>query len=79
MSNTKRFSGVPCQVDSIICSAFLYNHLGNQSRNWDYLIAANKYSEQIFESAFMYPKENILTYGYPRNDILHNYTSEYKH
>ncbi|RTX71810.1 glycosyltransferase [Staphylococcus gallinarum] len=50
----------------------------NQSRNWDYLIAANKYSEQIFESAFMYPKENILTYGYPRNDILHNYTSEYK-
>jgi CDP-glycerol glycerophosphotransferase len=51
----------------------------NQSRNWDYLIAANKYSEQIFESAFMYPKENILTYGYPRNDILHNYTSEYKH
>ncbi|MEJ7220184.1 CDP-glycerol:glycerophosphate glycerophosphotransferase [Staphylococcus gallinarum] len=50
----------------------------NQSRNWDYLIAANKYSEQIFESAFMYPRENILTYGYPRNDILHNYTSEYK-
>ncbi|MGW7908792.1 bifunctional glycosyltransferase/CDP-glycerol:glycerophosphate glycerophosphotransferase [Staphylococcus pseudoxylosus] len=50
-----------------------------QSRNWDYLIAANKYSEKIFESAFMYPKENMLTYGYPRNDILHNYSYEYKH
>lgn len=50
----------------------------NQSRNWDYLIAANKYSEEVFESAFMYPKEHILTYGYPRNDILHNYTSEDK-
>ncbi|MDG0843177.1 CDP-glycerol:glycerophosphate glycerophosphotransferase [Staphylococcus equorum] len=49
-----------------------------QSRNWDYLIAANKYSEEIFESAFMYPKENILTYGYPRNDVLHNYSDEYK-
>ncbi|WP_176722192.1 CDP-glycerol glycerophosphotransferase family protein, partial [Staphylococcus xylosus] len=51
----------------------------NQSRNWDYLIAANKYSEEVFESAFMYPKENILTYGYPRNDILHNYSADYKH
>ncbi|AVQ37071.1 bifunctional glycosyltransferase/CDP-glycerol:glycerophosphate glycerophosphotransferase [Staphylococcus kloosii] len=49
-----------------------------QSRNWDYLIAANKYSEKIFESAFMYPKENILTYGYPRNDILTNHSSLYK-
>lgn len=49
-----------------------------QSRNWDYLIAANKYSEQIFERAFKYPKSNILTYGYPRNDILTNYDSDYK-
>ncbi|MGE6630081.1 bifunctional glycosyltransferase/CDP-glycerol:glycerophosphate glycerophosphotransferase [Bacillus sp. NPDC077027] len=49
-----------------------------QSRNWDYLIAANKYSEEIFESAFMYPKEKILTYGYPRNDILINFTDDYK-
>lgn len=50
----------------------------NQSRNWDYLIAANKYSEEVFESAFMYPKENILTYGYPRNDVLHNHTNDDK-
>lgn len=50
----------------------------NQSRNWDYLIAANKYSENIFESAFMFPKEKILTYGYPRNDILSNHSKKYK-
>lgn len=50
----------------------------DQSRNWDYLIAANKYSQSIFESAFMYPSEKILTYGYPRNDILKNHSKEYK-
>lgn len=49
-----------------------------QSRNWDYLIAANKYSENIFESAFMYPKDRILTYGYPRNDILKNFSDDYQ-
>ncbi|WP_404398847.1 CDP-glycerol glycerophosphotransferase family protein [Mammaliicoccus sciuri] len=49
-----------------------------QSRNWDYLIAANKYSEDIFNSAFMYPREDILTYGYPRNEILTNHTEEHK-
>lgn len=49
-----------------------------QSRNWDYLIAANEYSESIFERAFMYPKSNILTYGYPRNDILSTYNNSYK-
>lgn len=54
------------------------NDFYNQSRKWDYLIAANKYSENIFASAFMYPKERMLTYGYPRNDILYNYTADYK-
>ncbi|WP_130860488.1 CDP-glycerol:glycerophosphate glycerophosphotransferase [Gracilibacillus phocaeensis] len=49
-----------------------------QSRDWDYLIAANKYSESIFESAFMYPREQILTYGYPRNDVLMNFSDTYK-
>ena len=42
------------------------------------MIADNKYSEQIFERAFKYPTSNILTYGYPRNDILSNYNQEYK-
>ncbi|PTI30387.1 CDP-glycerol glycerophosphotransferase family protein, partial [Staphylococcus warneri] len=49
-----------------------------QSRNWDYLIAANEYSKKIFERAFMYPSTNILTYGYPRNDVLTNHDDIYK-
>ncbi|MEJ7365907.1 CDP-glycerol glycerophosphotransferase family protein, partial [Staphylococcus epidermidis] len=48
-----------------------------QSRNWDYLIAANEYSKKIFERAFMYPSTNILTYGYPRNDVLTNHDDIY--
>lgn len=42
----------------------------HQSRRWDYLIAANQYSSDIFKSAFKFDKE-MLDYGYPRNDILH--------
>lgn len=42
----------------------------NQSRLWDYLIAPNKYSSDIFRRCFMYDKVMLET-GYPRNDILH--------
>lgn len=42
----------------------------HQSRQWDYLITANQYSSDIFEHAFMYPKQQMLPTGYPRNDIL---------
>jgi CDP-glycerol glycerophosphotransferase len=41
-----------------------------QSRAWDYLIAANQYSSDIFRRCFMYKKVMLET-GYPRNDILH--------
>jgi CDP-glycerol glycerophosphotransferase (TagB/SpsB family) len=41
-----------------------------ESRNWDYLIAANNYSSEIFERAFKYEKD-ILEYGYPANDIFY--------
>lgn len=41
-----------------------------QSRSWDYLVAANKFSEEVFKRAFVYDKP-MLKYGYPRNDILH--------
>lgn len=41
-----------------------------QSRRWDYLIAPNKYSSNIFKSAFLFEK-NMLQTGYPRNDILY--------
>lgn len=41
-----------------------------QSRLWDYLIAANQFSSDVFRSCFMYDKE-MLEFGYPRNDIMH--------
>jgi CDP-glycerol glycerophosphotransferase len=41
-----------------------------QSRAWDYLIAANQFSSDIFRKCFLYHKEMLET-GYPRNDILH--------
>lgn len=41
-----------------------------QSRSWDYLVAANKYSSDIFKRCFIYDKVMLET-GYPRNDILH--------
>jgi CDP-glycerol glycerophosphotransferase len=48
-----------------------YKHqVYKQSRAWDYLIAPNKYSSDIFRRCFMYDKEMLET-GYPRNDILH--------
>lgn len=36
---------------------------------WDYLIAQNDFSARIFRSAFGFEK-NMLTIGYPRNDVL---------
>ena len=41
-----------------------------QSRSWDYLIAPNQFSLDVFRSCFMYDGEMLKT-GYPRNDILH--------
>ncbi|MFB9974391.1 bifunctional glycosyltransferase family 2 protein/CDP-glycerol:glycerophosphate glycerophosphotransferase [Allobacillus sp. SKP2-8] len=40
-----------------------------EAARWDYLIAQNKYSSEIFKRAFMF-NGKILEYGYPRNDIL---------
>ncbi|PPA70290.1 CDP-glycerol glycerophosphotransferase family protein [Jeotgalibacillus proteolyticus] len=41
-----------------------------ESSKWDYLIAPNLYSKDIFKHAFSFKKEIILS-GYPRNDLLH--------
>ncbi|WP_102693053.1 bifunctional glycosyltransferase/CDP-glycerol:glycerophosphate glycerophosphotransferase [Rummeliibacillus pycnus] len=46
-----------------------------QSRLWDYLIAANPYSSKIFRSAFKFEKK-MLEYGYPRNDTLYKNNNE---
>ena len=47
------------------------NQVYKQSRAWDYLIAPNQYSSDIFRRCFMY-KKGMLETGYPRNDILHD-------
>lgn len=41
-----------------------------QKQEWDYLIAANHFSSEIFKSCFMYDG-NMLEVGYPRNDLLY--------
>jgi CDP-glycerol glycerophosphotransferase (TagB/SpsB family) len=41
-----------------------------ESRNWDYLISANRYSSDIFKRAFKFDKE-VLEVGYPLNDIFY--------
>lgn len=41
-----------------------------QTRSWDYLVAPNAFSEEIFRHAFMYDGKMLET-GYPRNDILY--------
>jgi CDP-glycerol glycerophosphotransferase len=45
-------------------------HYVSDASQWDYLLSSNKYSTDIFRSAFNY-SGNILEYGYPRNDILY--------
>lgn len=41
-----------------------------QKQEWDYLIADNQFSSDIFKSCFLYDGEMLLT-GYPRNDIMY--------
>jgi len=43
-----------------------------QKQEWDYLIAANKFSSDIFKSCFMYTEGNMLEIGYPRNDLMYD-------
>ncbi|MCT2535294.1 CDP-glycerol glycerophosphotransferase family protein [Aquibacillus koreensis] len=45
------------------------------TKRWDYLLSQNKYSSEIFRSAFGFEKE-MLEFGYPRNDILINNNNE---
>lgn len=40
-------------------------------REWNYLVSANPFSTDVFERAFVFNRDKILEYGYPRNDILY--------
>lgn len=52
-----------------------HNNFRNNIAFWDYLIAQNKFSADIFRQAFAFDGE-MLTIGYPRNDILINKNNE---
>ncbi|MFG6147964.1 CDP-glycerol glycerophosphotransferase family protein [Halobacillus sp. B23F22_1] len=41
-----------------------------EANKWDYLVAPNEYSSNIFRSAFLFSK-NMIESGYPRNDYLY--------
>lgn len=43
-----------------------------QKQEWDYLIAANHFSSEIFKSCFMYTDGHMLEIGYPRNDLMYD-------
>ena len=45
-------------------------HFIISANKWNYLVSANKYSTDIFRRVFGY-EEEVLEYGYPRNDILY--------
>lgn len=51
------------------------NNIINESDNWTYLVSPNRYSSEIFRSAFGF-KGELVESGYPRNDILYNATSK---
>ncbi len=52
-------------------------HLNRESRNWNFLISANKYSSKIFKRAFKYGNK-ILEVGYPSNDIFYTKDDNFK-
>lgn len=52
-------------------TAVYRNNIIDESANWSYLVSPNRYSSDIFKSAFGYDGE-IIESGYPRNDILFN-------
>ncbi|WP_152446651.1 CDP-glycerol glycerophosphotransferase family protein [Bacillus sp. THAF10] len=47
-----------------------------ETKKWDYLIAPNQYSAEIFQRAFGF-EGNMLVSGYPRNDYLINENNQH--
>lgn len=45
---------------------------------YTYMISPNSFSSEVFQSAFRINKERLIETGYPRNDILSDYTEEHK-
>ncbi|MEB8104359.1 bifunctional glycosyltransferase/CDP-glycerol:glycerophosphate glycerophosphotransferase [Mammaliicoccus sciuri] len=43
-----------------------------ETSRWDYLVSPNRYSSNIFKTAFWMDEERTWEIGYPRNDVLVN-------
>lgn len=56
-------------------SARYKRNFNRETDKWDYLIAPNQYSSEIFRRAFWFDNTMLQT-GYPRNDILTNCNDE---
>ncbi|KKK34647.1 hypothetical protein WN59_06305 [Salinicoccus sediminis] len=56
-------------------SARYKRNFNRETDKWDYLIAPNQYSSDIFRRAFWF-NNTMLQTGYPRNDILTNRNDE---
>lgn len=63
-------------MEEVTSASPLYKkHFYKQMSSWDYLVAPNEFSAQIFKRAFMYEGPMLRT-GYPRNDILYREDKE---
>lgn len=47
-----------------------------ETSRWDYLVSPNRYSTNIFKTAFWMDEERTWEIGYPRNDILVNRSND---
>jgi len=47
------------------------------ARAWDYLISPNRFTTNVYKSAFAFDEGEIIESGYPRNDILYNADEEF--
>jgi CDP-glycerol glycerophosphotransferase len=48
----------------------------NETTRWDHLVSPNRYSTEIFKSAFWMNEERVWEIGYPRNDVLVNRSND---
>ncbi|PTJ79494.1 bifunctional glycosyltransferase/CDP-glycerol:glycerophosphate glycerophosphotransferase [Staphylococcus kloosii] len=48
----------------------------NETMRWDHLVSPNRYSTEIFKSAFWMNEERVWEIGYPRNDVLVNRSND---
>lgn len=57
-------------------AAKYHSQVTKDSDRWDYSVTPNQYSSDIFRRAFRLNRNQMINSGYPRNDILTNYTKK---